>query len=88
MVLHFHAVHAQGGHPPRPFRIAGHDHAGVAKGAQVLARVKAEAADSAQRPGALALVVGGKCLGGVLDDGQVVALGNAPERFHIGALSE
>ena len=79
---------AQAGHARRPFRVAGHDHAGVAIGAQVLGRIEAEAADAAQAAGALALVFRADRLGGVLDDRQIVPFGDAPDRLHVGALAE
>ncbi len=81
-------MHAQTLHALRPLGVAGDDHAGVAVGAEVLGRIEAETAHTAETAGALALVLGAERLGSVLDEDQVVALGDVPERLHVGALAE
>ncbi len=88
MIARLHAVNTEAAQARRPLWIVGRHHAGVAIGAQNLGRIKAEAADRAQRARAVALIFGPKGLSGVLNDGQVVALGHVPERLHFRALAE
>src|SRR5262249_25489318 len=56
--------------------------------AEVLCRIEAETAHTTQAAGTLALILGPERLRSVLDDHEVVPLGDAPERLHLGALAE
>ena len=88
VVARLHAVAAQAAQECGPGRIAGDHHAAVAKASQIFGRIKAEAADGAQRPRALAMVLGPNGLGGIFHDGEVVTRRHVPERIHFRALSE
>ena len=87
-ILRLHTMNAQARQAIGQFRIIGSDHAAVTKGPEVLARIEAEAADSPEAAGPLALVFGTHCLSCVLNDGQTAALSHLPERFHFHALPE
>ena len=68
-------------------RVIGDDHAGLAVGAEVLARVETEAGHVAHTADAPALVLCSVGLATVLDHHQTVLLGDLENRVHVGRLA-
>ena len=68
--------------------VVGGEHAGVAKRAEVLGRIEAEATDCTERAGGLVIEARADGLGGVLDHVQAVALGDLTDGVHVGTLAE
>ena len=78
---------AQGAEAGGHLIIVGDDGPALAEGAQVLARVEAEAAAQAERPGPLAAVLGPVRLGGVLDQRDAAPPADVQQRGQVGRLA-
>ena len=78
---------AQHAHRLRLLVVVGDDDAALATGAEVLARIEAEAAGQADAAGARASIFSAVRLAGILDDGNAVALGDRRDRVHVGHLA-
>ena len=72
----------------RQLLVVGHDGPGLAEGAQIFPRIEAEAAGNAHGAGLFTLVEGPVGLAGVLEDGDIVLLGDCQDRVHVGGLTE
>src|SRR5439155_19122549 len=74
VVLRIHSVRAQQARAPREAIVVGRDEAGVAEGAEILAREKGEAAERADAAGRTRSVRRADRLRGILDDWDAGAL--------------
>jgi hypothetical protein len=88
VIFWLHAVDAQAGHPGGQLRITGNRHAGIAKGSQVLTRVKTETADGPQIAGPFTEVFRTQGLGRIFHDGKIVPGRYGPQGFHVNALAK
>ena len=82
-LLHVVAVVAEAARQPGQVLVVGGDHAAFAAGGEGLVLAEAAAGDVAQRAGLLALVDAAEGLGVVLDDEQLVLLGEGVDRVHV-----
>ena len=87
VVLLLRAPVAQHPDPFRHRRVVGHDHAAFAVGAEVLARVEAEAPRVAERAHRTSFVRRAVRLAAVLDHLQAMAFRDVEDRVHVGRLA-
>lgn len=86
VVLGLHAVDAEDAKFRSQGVVFGRHQTAVAGASEVFGRKEAEAADRTHGSGAASAVIGADGLGGILDDGQVVASGDLENLVHACAL--